>query len=317
MNRYFILLLTNLLTVIVITVLLSIFGVDFSNTLGLAFGCLIYGFVGAFISLQLSKWTAKQIYDIQIIQPNTTNETELSLLKMVKDLTIKADLPMPEVGIYESNEPNAFATGSSKSNSLIAFSSGLITLMNEDEVKAVAGHEVGHIANGDMLTMTLLMGVANAFVLFLARFVARIIDNYVAEKEDSFGLSIWGYWLLVYGLEIVFMLLAYIPISYFSRMREYKADEYSAKLTSPISMANALKRLDDYVDNSTNTKRNSLIFAQISNKHKVGLFATHPPLQDRIDTLLQGVSVLYCTNCGKQYKADSSNSKCADCGASL
>jgi heat shock protein HtpX len=186
------------------------------------------------------------------------------------------------VGVYQSNEVNAFATGPSKKKSLVAFSTGLLGSMNRQELEAVAAHEVSHIANGDMVTMTLLTGVANALVMFMARIIASLLNSFLSDEEGG-GLGFFGYIMVVMALETVFMLLASIPLAAFSRMREYRADGGAARLTSPSAMINALKRLGSAA--GAPAIKDSMAIAKISSHRKVSLWSTHPSLEDRIRRL--------------------------------
>jgi len=281
-------LLTNFLVIITVSIILNIalpmLGISPRGITGLAVMCGVFGMVGAFISLALSRWMAKKAYNIQIIKSNEQNSELRELYHMVARLSKHAGLPeVPEVGVYESAEPNAFATGPSKSRSIVAFSTGLLNAMGRDEVEAVAGHEISHIANGDMVTMTLLTGIANALVMFLSRIIAGIIDNAMRGDDGEGGLGFFAYIIVVNLLETVFMLLATIPIAAFSRYREYKADAGSAKLTNPSAMANALKSLARAVE--IPTQKDSFAIAKISSNRRVSLWSTHPSIEDRIARL--------------------------------
>ncbi|CAM2011212.1 protease HtpX [Acanthopleuribacter pedis] len=273
-------LLTNLLVVVTVGVIMNIvlpmLGIQVRGTTGIAIFCGIFGMSGAMISLFISRWVAKRTMGIHILPEGEP------LQRMVATLAREAGIAVPEVGIYESPEPNAFATGPSKNSSLVAFSTGLLDQMNEREVEAVAAHEVSHVANGDMVTMALLTGVANAFVMFFARMVAMAIDTFLSDDEGG-GLGFFGYIIVVFVLENVFMMLAYIPISWFSRQREYRADAGAARLTSPRSMAQAL----DALRNVTAADRVSgaMALQRISSPKRVSLWATHPTLEDRIERL--------------------------------
>lgn len=283
-------LLTNLLVVVTVGIILSIlqnyFGIGRGGIGGLAVMCGVFGMVGAFISLAMSRWMAKSVYRIHVIESGDPNFQYRELYNMIAKLARQANLPaIPEVGIYESAEPNAFATGPSKSKSIVAFSTGLLSSMNKQEVEAVAGHEISHIANGDMVTMTLLTGIANALVMFLSRIIASIIDSALRGDDDEGGLGFFAYIMVVMLLETFFMLLASIPIAAFSRYREFKADAGAARLTSPVEMANALKRLARVAE--IPTQKDSFAIAKISSNRKVSLFSTHPSIEDRIARLEQ------------------------------
>ena len=262
-------------------------GINYSS---LMIFCLVWGTGGAFISLFISKWMAKRIYRLEIIKPGSQHD---ALLQMVQNIARSANLPaMPEVGIYHSPDINAFATGPSKKNSLVAVSTGLIAKMDRDELEGVIGHEIAHIANGDMVTMTLIQGVLNAFVMFAARIVASIIDNFLSgDEEGGGGLGFFGYMATIFVLEMIFGLLAQFVTAYFSRWREYRADAGSAKIVGTHKMVRALEALQrDYgtvTDSDQAVGHDSTMAAmQISSKSKMmALLSTHPPLDKRIAAL--------------------------------
>lgn len=288
LKRVGLFLLTNLLVVLTVSLILNIalpmLGINTRGLTGLGIMCGLFGMVGAFISLAMSRWMAKRVYNIHVIQNSEQNYEFRELYQMVARLSQQAGLPaVPEVGVYQSPEPNAFATGPSKSSSIVAFSTGLLNAMSKDEVEAVAGHEISHIANGDMVTMTLLTGIANALVMFLSRIIAGIIDSTLRGDDNEGGLGFFAYIIVVNLLETVFMILAMIPIAAFSRYREYKADAGSARLTSPSSMAKALKSLARAIE--IPTQNDSFAIAKISSNRRVSLWSTHPSLEDRITRL--------------------------------
>ncbi len=283
LKRIFLFLLTNLIVVLTIGIILSLTGINPRGIMGLLVLSFAWGMGGAFISLLMSKWLAKRAYGIQLIDPAIASGNELRIYQMVKNLSQKNNIPVPEVGIYNSPEPNAFATGATKNSSMVAFSTGLLGMMNDSEIEAVAGHEISHISNGDMVTTTLLTGIANAFAIFMARIIAFAIDQALRKDDDEGGLGYFAYSALVYVLEFVLMLLAYIPISAFSRYREYKADAGSARLTSPAVMANALVTLGSYT--GVYDEKNSFSIAKISSKRRISLYSTHPSIEDRIERL--------------------------------
>lgn len=282
-KRIFLFLITNLFIVITIGIILALLDIPYQSTIGLMVISLIWGMGGAFISLLISRWVAKRAYGIKVIDPLNSTGYERRLYEMVKRLCEKEQMPVPEVGIYESPEPNAFATGASKRSSLIAFSTGLLNMMDEKQVEAVAGHEITHISNGDMVTLTLLTGIANAFVIFLARIIASAIDQALRSDDGRGGLGFLAYYAVVSVLEVFLMLLAYIPIAAFSRYREYSADAGSAKLTNPNNMISALAALGSYTGELD--KKNSFTIAKIESKRRVSIFATHPPIEKRIERL--------------------------------
>jgi heat shock protein HtpX len=218
--------------------ILSANGVDL-NLSGLLIFCALFGFGGAFISLLLSKWMAKRGTGLQLIeQPG--NAQEQWLLQTVEELAAKAGIGMPEVGIFPSHASNAFATGWKKNDALVAVSSGMLERFPRDEVRAVMAHEIGHVANGDMVTLTLIQGVVNTFVMFLARIIGHTIDRVVFKTERGFGI---GYFVVTIVAEIVLGIFASMIVAWFSRWREYRADHAGATLASPTHMIGALKRL--------------------------------------------------------------------------
>jgi len=290
LKRIGLFLLTNILVILTVSLVLNIvlplLGINPRGMWGLAVFCGVFGMTGAFISLAMSRWIAKQAYNIYLVDSHTQDYRSREIYDMIVRLSRKAGLPeVPEVGIYESAEPNAFATGPSKKKSLVAFSSGLLNSMNKEQVEAVAAHEVSHIASGDMVTMTLLTGIANALVMFLARIIAGIIDSAIRGDDDEGGLGYFGYMIVVMLLETVLMLLASIPLAAFSRYREFKADAGSAKLTNPGSMISALQRLGEMMNLNIPEQKDSYSMAKINSHKRVSLFATHPSLEDRIARL--------------------------------
>lgn len=251
--------------------------------------CLVWGMGGAFISLMLSKFMAKMMMGLEIIDPNTTNPNERQLINMVSKLCMKAELKvMPEVAIYHSDNVNAFATGPSRNNALVAVSTGLLNRMNQKEVEGVLGHEIAHIANGDMVTMTLLQGVVNAFAMFLARIVAALIMR-SGKSDERHNNNYFLEHLLRFALEMAFMVLGSIIVRWFSRYREYRADAGGAKFAGKQNMIDALKALMNPNPITTEGDReDGLNTLKISN-HKnsfMNLFRTHPSLEDRIARLM-------------------------------
>ncbi len=256
----------------------------------LAIFCLLWGMVGAFVSLLLSKVMAKWMMGVKVIDPNLATSSELALIQTIHNLAKKAGLPvMPEVGIYESSEVNAFATGPSRKNSLVAVSSGLLDRMRNDEVEGVLAHEITHIANGDMVTMTLLQGIINAFVMFFARILAFSIARAFGRREDgeSESVSPLFYQLTVFVLEMVFMVFGMMVVAAFSRTREFRADAGSARLAGPQKMINALQALQRTVQIKDPAHEQPSVQAfKISGRSSfLKLFASHPPLDERIDAL--------------------------------
>lgn len=249
--------------------------------------CLVWGFTGALISLALSRKIAKWTMGVKVISPSTKNPEELELLRMVHALAQEAHLPaLPEVGIYRSNEVNAFATGPSRARSLVAVSTGLLSRMQEREIRGVLGHEVAHIANGDMVTMTLLQGVVNAFVMFLARVLAIALSS-VGKKENRGG-GYGSYYLLTFLFEILFFLVGSMIIAAYSRFREFRADRGGARLAGKESMLAALQALRVLQEIKDPEEKGAAAIAALkisTKKSGFQLFATHPPLEERIARL--------------------------------
>jgi len=267
----------------------NLLGVNrFLTSKGLDLGMLlafaaIMGFGGSFISLLMSKTIAKWSTGATAIE-HPQSATEQWLVNTVAKLAQRANLPMPEVAIYEG-APNAFATGPSKSNSLVAVSTGLLQSMNEQEVEAVLAHEVAHIANGDMVTLTLIQGVVNTFVFFLARVVGYLVDSVLNRNsdEDSSGYGV-GYMVTVFACEILFGFLASLVVLYFSRQREFRADSGAAHiLGSPLPMIAALRRLGSV--ETAGLPQNMASSGIAGGKSWTALFATHPSLEERIAAL--------------------------------
>ena len=290
-KRIFLFLLTNLAVVLTLSVILSVLGLDrYVTDAGLNLGslamfCLVWGMGGAFISLQLSRFIAKRSTGMRLVDGRGGSADADWLYRTVEDLTRKAGLPMPEVGIYESAEVNAFATGPSRSKSLVAVSTGLLRSMERREVEGVLAHEVAHIANGDMVTMTLLQGVVNAFVMFLARVIAFAIANSGRNDERRGGGSSF---LVIMVLQMVFGILGSMVTAWFSRQREFRADAGGATLAGREQMIGALRRLmttHELVD----TRQTALTTLKISGAPGwMMFFSTHPPLEQRIAALEAG-----------------------------
>jgi len=285
MKRIFLFLATNLAVVLVLGVVASLLGVNrYLTANGLNLGALlgfafIMGFGGAFISLLISKPVAKWSSGVQVITGNEGPD-ERWIVETVRKFADKAGIGMPEVGIFEG-EPNAFATGAFKNSALVAVSTGLLQGMTREEVEAVIGHEVAHIANGDMVTMTLIQGVMNTFVVFLSRVVGYLIDSWLSRGEQRNGPGI-GYFVTTIVLDIVFGFLAAIIVAWFSRQREFRADRGAADLMGRRQpMINALARLGGMVPGEL---PKGLQAAGITSG--VGkLFSTHPPIEERIAAL--------------------------------
>jgi len=289
LKRVLLFIATNLLVITTISIIISIlglhsyltsYGIDYEK---LAIFCALWGMGGAFISLLMSKFIAKMAMGIVIINPNNATREERFLLEIIYNLANKAGLKhMPEVGIYHSPELNAFATGPSRNHSLVAVSSGLLTSMNRDEIEAVLGHEISHIANGDMVTMTLIQGVVNSFALFLSRIVAYTISLAMRGDERSGEFSYVAYSLLTIVFDLLFTLLGTILVAAFSRWREYRADFGGASLAGRNKMIAALRRLGNASD-IEDERAPSLAALKIAHHPNwLEIFSTHPPLEKRI-----------------------------------
>jgi heat shock protein HtpX len=284
MKRIVLLIATNLAVVLVLSVVLRLFGLDQTLTAqGIQYGQLlvfsiVVGFAGAIISLLMSKSMAKWTTGAHVID-TPRNEAEAWLVDTVRKLATGVGVAMPEVAIYEG-EPNAFATGAFKNSALVAVSTGLLQGMNKDEVEAVLGHELAHVANGDMVTLTLIQGVVNTFVIFLSRIVGSIVDRTVFRSERGTGP---GYFITVIVCQIVFGILASLIVAWFSRWREFRADAGSARLLGPQPMINALRRLGGLAPGQLPQAFQSAGIA--GGGGVMALFASHPPIEVRIAAL--------------------------------
>lgn len=288
MKRIVLFILTNLAVMLVLSVVLSIifkvFGLDRSSMSGLLVLAAVFGFGGSFISLAMSKWMAKRSTGAVVIE-QPRNATEQWLMSTVARQAQQAGIGMPEVAIYDSPEMNAFATGMNRNNALVAVSTGLLRNMREDEVEAVLAHEVSHVANGDMVTLTLIQGVVNTFVIFLARLIAGVISNAGRSNDEESSSGGFAYMATVFVLEMIFGVLASIIVMWFSRQREYRADAGAAKLVGANKMVAALERLRN---NHESQLEGSMMAFGIANKPAASeLFMSHPPLEKRIDALRQ------------------------------
>ncbi|MBB5391935.1 MULTISPECIES: protease HtpX [unclassified Herbaspirillum] len=287
MKRILLFVATNIAVLVVMSVILSLLGVDrFLTQAGLNLPMLlvfslVVGFTGSIISLLMSKTMAKWSTGARVIE-TPANGTEVWLVQTVGTLAQRAGIGMPEVAVYEG-EPNAFATGAFRDSALVAVSTGLLQGMTKDEVEAVLGHEVAHIANGDMVTMTLIQGVVNTFVVFLSRVVGYFVDSALRRNNDSSGPGI-GYMVTVMVCQVVFGIGASIIVAWFSRHREFRADAGSARLLgSPQPMIQALARLGGFTPDGL---PQSMAAMGISDKPGImELFSTHPPLEQRIAAL--------------------------------
>ncbi len=291
----------NLLVVVTLSTLLSLLGVrPYLNKQGLDYGaliifCFVWGMGGAFISLALSRVMAKWMMGVKIIETSSPNPRLARLVNTVHRLAKAAGLStMPEVGVYTSPDLNAFATGPTRSRALVAVSTGLLENMNDQEIEGVLGHEVAHIANGDMTTMTLLQGVVNAFVMFLSRVIAFSVAQLMRDRDERTGTISHGTFFVVQIItEILFMILGSLVVAAFSRYREFRADAGGARLAGRDPMIQALRKLENTLKNTVEVEPPQAIKAfQISGKNSRWLrwFSTHPPLQERIHRLERNVS---------------------------
>jgi heat shock protein HtpX len=286
MKRIILFLITNLAVVLVLSIVLRLLGldrvvqangIDVPSLLVFSF---VVGFVGAIISLLMSKSMAKWSTGAQVID-TPRDEAEVWLFDTVRKLAQTAGVAMPEIAVYDG-APNAFATGAFKNSALVAVSTGLLQSMNKEEVEAVLGHELSHVANGDMVTLTLIQGVVNTFVIFFARIVGYVIDSTVFRNERGIGA---GYYITVFVCEIVFGILASIVVAYFSRRREFRADAGSAKLLgSPQPMVHALARLGGLEAGSLPPSFQASGITG-SPSGLMALLASHPPIEERIAAL--------------------------------
>ncbi len=300
-KRIFLFLAVNFLVLMTINITLHLLGVgpymsaqglDYTSLLAF---CAVFGFVGSFMSLLLSKWMAKTMMGVRVIDPANASPGERSLVQLVERLAQKAGLPsMPEVGIYDSPEINAFATGPSKRNALVAVSSGLLNSLDSAAVEGVLGHELSHVANGDMVTMTLLTGVVNTFVLFFARIAAWGTAQALRgdrDRDDGGGVSPMIYYLLSFVFEIAFSLLGSVLIAFYSRWREFRADAGGARVAGREKMVHALESLKATMEVAPVDNRAPALNAFKIHGKGTGLMAllsSHPDLDTRIERLKSG-----------------------------
>jgi heat shock protein HtpX len=291
--------LTNILVIATITIVLQVLGIGhYITAAGLDYGallafCLAWGMIGAFISLGLSRIMAKWTMKVKVIDPRNPGEFR-DLVAKVHDLARQAGLTaMPEVGIYDSAEVNAFATGPSKRRSLVAVSTGLLQRMDRDQVEGVLAHEIAHVANGDMVTMTLIQGVINAFVMFFARIAAFAVSSALRRGEGSQGGGYMLNFMLIMVFQVLFGMLGFIVVAWFSRLREFRADRGGAIYAGKAKMISALQALQRTYGRAPQAEEEhaSLKTLKISGKKPGGLaalMATHPPLELRIARLMEG-----------------------------
>lgn len=281
---------TNLAVLALLSVVMAVFGIDPRSNAGLLVMAAIFGFGGSIISLLMSKWIAKKTTGAHVIQ-EPRNEVERWLVQTVRRQAEAAGIGMPEVAIYDAPEINAFATGANRNNALVAVSMGLLRSMDRNEAEAVLAHEVSHVANGDMVTMALLQGVLNTFVIVLARLVGRVVDGMLGGQRDDGSVGI-GYYAVVFILDMVFGVLASIIAMWFSRWREFRADAGGAQLAGSHRMIAALERLSMTYGTSTLPKQVQAFGISGGVGHGLRrLFMSHPPLEERIAALRNAASV--------------------------
>lgn len=289
MKRIALYLVTNFAIVLVLGIVLNILGVDQMlaangqdlNVTNLLIFSAVFGFAGSLFSLAISKWSAKRMMGVQVItQPRTTKESWL--VNTVQRFAQEAGIGMPEVGIFDSPEMNAFATGASRNNALVAVSSGLLNTMTQAEAEAVIGHEVAHVANGDMVTLTLIQGVVNTFVIFLSRVIGHTVDKVIFKTERGYGPA---YLITIIVSQMVLGILASMIVMWFSRRREFRADHGGAYLAGRQNMIAALERLANRRADETPLPEKMAAFGIAGGKGISRLFMTHPPLEERIAAL--------------------------------
>jgi heat shock protein HtpX len=289
MQRIFLFLITNIAIMVILSITLRILGVEsllMQNGSDLNINALVifsgvFGFGGAFISLAISKWMAKRMTGAIVIS-SPKNNMEKWLIKTVKNQSEIVGIKMPEVAIFPSNQMNAFATGATKNNALVAVSQGLLDNMTQGEIEAVVGHEMSHVANGDMVTLTLIQGVVNTFVIFFSRVIGHVVDRVILKNQRGYGI---GYFVTTIFAQVVLSILASIIVMYFSRKREYIADTGGADLAGHQNMINALKRLGKKEPEPLPEQLAAFGIGEKPKSNRSQLWSSHPPLEDRIKAL--------------------------------
>lgn len=289
MKRILLFLATNIAVMFVLSITLRILGVDTLleqngsdlNVQALVIFSGVIGFGGAFISLLISKWMAKRMTGAVVITSPNTN-TERWLLNTVEQQAKIVGIQMPDVAIFPSSQMNAFATGASKNNALVAVSQGLLNNMSQGEIEAVIGHEMSHVANGDMVTLTLIQGVVNTFVVFFSRVIGHVVDRVILKNERGYGI---GYFLTSLFAQMVLSILASLVVMYFSRKREFIADTGGADLAGHQNMINALKRLAQKEPESLPEQMAAFGISEKAKADMTHLWSSHPPIEARIEAL--------------------------------
>ena len=282
---------TNIAILVVLSLTMSLFGIDGvlqDNGVDLDLNSLLFisaiiGFTGSFISLLISKWIAKRSMGVELVK-ESKNETERWLLNKLEEISLKSGIKTPEFGIFNSQQPNAFATGASKNNSLVALSTGLISHMNRDEIEAVIAHEVAHIKNGDMVTMTLIQGIINTFVIFFSRVIGHFVDRVIFKVQRGHGPA---YYITSIIAQILLSILASIIVMWFSRKREYAADLYASKLVGSNKMISALKTLSKKSPQALPDQMAAFGISGKKDKSYKSLFSSHPSIESRIESILK------------------------------
>jgi len=289
MQRILLFLLTNIAIMVILSITLRILGVDsllMQNGSNLNINALVifsgvFGFGGAFISLAISKWMAKRMTGAKVIS-SPSNNIEKWLIETVENQSKTVGIKMPEVAIFPSNQMNAFATGASKNNALVAVSQGLLDNMTQGEIEAVVGHEMSHVANGDMVTLTLIQGVVNTFVIFFSRVIGHIVDRVILKNQRGYGI---GYFVTTIFAQVILSILASVIVMYFSRKREYIADTGGADLAGHQNMINALKSLGQKEPEALPEQLAAFGIGEKPKSNRSQLWSSHPPLEDRIRAL--------------------------------
>jgi len=294
MKRIFLFLATNIAIIVLLSITLRILGVDSLlaengsdlNLNALLIFASVFGFGGAFISLAASKWMAKKMTGVRIID-SPSNNVEKWIIDIVEKQSKTVGIKMPEVGIFSSPAMNAFATGASKNNALVAVSQGLLDNMSQGEIEAVIGHEMSHVANGDMVTLTLIQGVVNTFVIFFSRIIGHFVDRVILKNDRGYGI---GYFVATIFAEIILSILASTIVMYFSRKREFVADTGGADLAGHGNMINALKRLGQLEPDAL--PEQMAAFGINDKKGMMSLFSSHPSIESRIKALEKRANAL-------------------------
>jgi len=289
MQRIFLFLITNIAIMVILSITLRILGVEsllMQNGSDLNINALVifsgvFGFGGAFISLAISKWMAKRMTGATVIS-SPKNNIEKWLIETVEKQSEIVGIKAPEVAIFPSSQMNAFATGASKNNALVAVSQGLLDNMTRGEIEAVVGHEMSHVANGDMVTLTLIQGVVNTFVIFFSRVIGHIVDRVILKNQRGYGI---GYFVTTIFAQVILSILASIIVMYFSRKREYIADTGGADLAGHQNMINALKRLGQREPEPLPEQLAAFGIGEKPKSKRSQLWSSHPPLEDRIKAL--------------------------------